>query len=414
MSHMADYNLPQPQPTTGADAFKLLPFETDKGPLKLLETGDGIRPARSPWWSLVAAPIGLGMLGIVSALQGTLISPIGWEAISHDLRAIVGAPRDPTPAAFPLLRDTASLLITAFLLLCLPQLTKQWRLIERLWPGLVGPGVVRFTDRDRAALLFAQCNARFRRLGDYSLVVFVGALMLALTLVIGQKASGVFRTFGPFVHPATNRLMAPDEGSLIAYEHWWASVEHPLGFATYVVVATFALYYVCLQNYVGLEFSILALRLRRATEVVPNLRDPEHYGWSEFGLLMRTVANAMALTAAALAVFFVILPGEAFFWLAVPAMLWIVGATVYSGTPAAVLMPAMRRWRRRACRQALPAADPPGSVEIPFEEAQRIDAIYRFVSRVTVLPIRYKVQAAFAYLIPIVLAAYQIGLALTS
>jgi hypothetical protein len=241
--------------------------------------------------------------------------------------------------------------------------------------------------------------------------MFVVALALAMTLVIGQKVSGVFRTFGPFLYPGTTELMDPNHGALVAYDNWWASVNNPLGFVTYVMVATFALYYICLQNYVGIEFCLLALRLRNNIEVVPNLMDPPHYGWAQFGLLMRTVANAMALTAGALAVFFLILPGEAFVWLGVPAVLWLVGATLYTGTPALVLIPAMRRWRKVACQQALPSPDA-SPEEIPFDDVQRIDEIYRFVSRVSVLPFRYKIQAAVAYLVPLALAVYQTYLAL--
>lgn len=92
-------------------------------------------------------------------------------------------------------------------------------------------------------------------------------------------------------------------------------------------------------------------------------------------------------------------------------MLWLVGATLYTGTPTVVLMPAMRRWRKRACQEALPSPDA-SPAEIAFDDVQRIDEMYRFVSRVSVLPIRYNVQAAIAYLVPLALAVYQTYLAL--
>lgn len=159
----------------------------------MLEAGEGKRPQRSSWWTLFVAPIGLALLTAVAAIQDTLLSPIPLgEMISHDLKATFVVVRDPTIPEFPLLRDTASLAIVALLLLCLPQLSKQWRLIESLWPSLVGSRIIYFKDDAQAVKAFSRCNDRFRRIGEYSLGVFVVALALALTLVIGQKAVACF------------------------------------------------------------------------------------------------------------------------------------------------------------------------------------------------------------------------------
>jgi hypothetical protein len=126
VTHNIIYKLPQPTPTEGAGAFRLFPFTTEAGPLKVLEGREGKRPQRSPWWTLCVAPIVLALLGAVAAFQGTLVSPVPLrEMIFHDLKAAFGVNRDPAIPEFPLLRDTASLMVTTLLLLCLPQLSKQ-------------------------------------------------------------------------------------------------------------------------------------------------------------------------------------------------------------------------------------------------------------------------------------------------
>ncbi len=192
-----DLNLPRPQPVSGADAFELCPFDVDSGPLQLLEA----RPS-TPWSALVVVPVAIGLLVAVTAVEGTLAQSIGWDVILHDLGASVGKDsKTLTTPDFPLLRDTASLGIVLCLSLCLPQLTKQWRLIRSLWKNLVGRGIIVIDDKRRASALFRRCNARWRQVGRYNLAVVLLALALSLILVLGQRISGVFRTFGPFLNP---------------------------------------------------------------------------------------------------------------------------------------------------------------------------------------------------------------------
>lgn len=408
---IASLGLPRPSPVGGAEAFELTPFEVDAGPLKLLQA---VRTSpTSVWWSLLAVPIVTGILVSVTAIEGTLVPRMGFEVVLRDLRSVLFTGRNaPTAPDFPFLRDTATIGILLCLTLCLPQLTKQWRLMHAFWRNPISSGVLILGDSQRAASLFRGCNRRFSQVSRYSVGLIFVALLLSLVLALGQRTSGVFRTFGPFVDPANGTILTTGEGARQAYDGWWAGVENPIGFATYVFVATFSLYYILLQNYVGFEFCVLALRLRKGLEVCPDPRDPRNaHGWREFGLLMRTVANSMAFTALALSIFLLILPGTSYLWLGTLVLLWIVGASLYIGTPTVLLLPAMRRWRRRVYDDvARDGAAAPGSspCSVSFAEAQAIEEMYRFIGRVTVLPARYRVQAVAAYLLPLGLGIYSI------
>jgi len=200
--------------------------------------------------------------------------------------------------------------------------------------------------------------------------------------------------------------MSQDEGALAAYASWWASVEHPIGFSAYVIVATVVMYYVLLQNYVGLEFCVIGLRLRRGLEVVPDPLDKPYYGWRVFVQLMKTVAVSMMLTGIALGTFLIILPSEAYVWIAPPLVLWVFGGLFYVFTPVVMLRPAIRRWRKRVIDEARAAAKLSANESAVAEEAlmAEADAVEKRVKRISVLPLPHRVLAIIGYSYPLVSA----------
>ena len=314
-----------------------------------------IRQARvsaSVLW-LAAGAILVGLIA-VAAFQGTLTHESGVEVIWSDVRRAFGGAgaSDIVDADFPLFRDTVSIAVVLALAVNIRVLYQQWEAIEDFVPGLQRRGVLNVpkTAQDEFDRVLTNTNSLYKRVGTASTAIGLLALVLAFWLVFEQRSGGILGVFAPKDLEGAAR----QDWLQGAYESWWASTDNPAGFVLYSVLAGAALYFVLLQNLVGLSFSIFWARFGSRVEIGLDLLNADNtYGWAPLLRLMRTVYVSLLVHAVALTMLSVVLQGEVRGAVGVLLALIVLVGPVYLLTPVFVLRKPIREFKESEIKRLI-------------------------------------------------------------
>lgn len=245
----------------------------------------------------VSVAITAASLLIINLIQGTL----GWggalERIISDVRVILGAESsEALSTELPLLRDYSSLVLFASLSVYFAVLQHQLRAITDLIPSLESQEVVRLgRDRDYFDRRIESANRGIEKVRRYWWLRLLIAIGLMTQIMVVEHQSGVL--------PRLAELATGDPAAL--YAGWWAGIHNPLGFGFYFVFGVASIYWVLLQNEIGLRLVVFFWRVRRVVSYGINLQSPDgHFGWASFRRVMSTVYGSIVLHAVALSGFF--------------------------------------------------------------------------------------------------------------
>lgn len=363
-------------------------------------------------WVLAMAV--LGVVFATAAIQNTLSHPDAVRVVLDDIGHVLGRNRGhhSTPA-FPLLRDVIGIVVIAGSGVHFRILFSQWAAMHAFLPELSRSGALRPSEGRTAELEahLARINRRFRRAGTATPLLLVIALAMALVMILGQRSGGVFRLLAPEgLPPSEAKAWAQ-----AAYDSWWASDRHPLGFTLYVALATLALHYLMLQNIIGASFVSFFVRHRRHFNYGADVLNADGaYGWAPLTRLLNTVYASLLVNAVVLSMLSVVFEGRIFGVIGLLLGVIVVMGPVYLLTPVLLLRPAMRRFKQ-AQRDALTAAataaagrEPSSWLDVEARRAYRAELAE--IARVTPFPIGRRVTGAlFLYALPLAIAVIELA-----
>ena len=128
-------------------------------------------------------------------------------------------------------------------------------------------------------------------------------------------------------------LACADQCPYAAYQHWWASINHPVGAISYFLLVTLALYVIHVQTHIGMQTARIAAMLPRLVQLEVNWINPDdHYGWEPLYRIFRTVWLSMALYGLLVSGLAVVLDLGGGGW--IPALCWFVLLCVYFVLPS--------------------------------------------------------------------------------
>ena len=330
-----------------SEVFRLRPFDAQPQ-LRYL--------ADKAWGSAVvalAAPIIVVLLLVVAAFTGRLTVPDWPGIIADDWQSLIGTGTDITEPEFPLARDSVSLLVSFLQVANLWLILRQWRAIRDFTPDLVKSGSLTpkkvFTQAGMesevkpaeseekiadAPALYATTNAVFRWVGLWTIFTLPLAFFAAWQLYNNFTSESIFDVFAP-------NGLSPDQQiawSSNAYESWWASPSNPAGQWAFLLVATFIVYFILLQNAVGLILSLLVWRVRNSFEYRGDpLNTDGSFGWSPAGRVLKTVYQSLSVNSACLLLVYILFNGRK------PGGLWpftillLVAGSIYVIVPVWVM-----------------------------------------------------------------------------
>lgn len=257
------------------------------------------------------------------------------------------------PFHYPLTRDLPVWIFTVIMTIEVVIMSRQWRLFASGLPRLVKNGVLKPPADDTADSLddmgslrtvanypAAQRLARYvtlvnehntRRARLYTILFPIMALALAALLMLAER-NRIFRVFTP-------RGMTPaarEKWRLMAYQHWWSSLNHPIGAITYFILVAVAVYVIIAQTHVGIYAARIAGALPRLARADANWVNPDgYYGWGPLHEIFGTVWSSMALYGLLVSVLAIVLGLGGIGW--IPAGVWFVLVTFYFAVPWAAL-----------------------------------------------------------------------------
>ncbi len=301
-------------------------------------------------YMVLLAPAVAGVLIAVAAISGTLGGTSDIRPFQDMQLAIGKSALNPTePFQYPLMRDTAVWIFAAIMVIEVIIMRRQWRLFAGSLPRLAKNGVLKlrvdndhdlfddmptlkglaeFPPEQRLARYVALVNEHnTRRAGLYTALFAIIALALAALLMWGER-NRVFRVFTVKGLTAS----AQEKWRLTAYQHWWASTDHPVGAITYFLLVALAIYVIVMQTHVGMYMARIASVLPRLAQVDANWVNPDgYYGWGPVHEIFGTVWSSMALYGLMVSVLAVVLGLGGIGW--IPACIWFVLVTFYFGVP---------------------------------------------------------------------------------
>ncbi len=291
--------------------------------------------------TLITAAAIDGMLGNASSIQPyqDFLLAIGKKSLSPHQQF-----------QYPLLRDTAIWIFAAIMVIEFMIMSLQWRLFADGLPKLNKNGVLKTraaaddqdmlyvphplkeaaeaSASDRLEAFVEKVNQHNTNRARLCTILYaILALGLSALLMWGER-NRVFRVFTP------NGLTgsAARHWRLDAYQHWWASLNHPVGAITYFLLVSVALYVILVQTHVGMYAARIAAALPRLARVDANWVNPDgYYGWGPIHQIFGTVWSSMALYGLLVSILAVVLGLGGIGW--IPAGIWFVLVTVYFALP---------------------------------------------------------------------------------
>jgi hypothetical protein len=351
---------------------------------------------------LVVPTAAIGMLGGVSDIQ-----PV------RDIKVAIGRGsfNPATPFQYPLMRDIGDWIFAAIMIIEVMIMHQQWRLFADALPKLAKNGVLKLHSGEvptprgldgsppeqwlaQSVHLVNEHNSKRAR--PFTVLFTIIAVALAALLMLGERGR-VFRVFTPKGLTVT----AQRKWRLTAYQHWWASVNHPAGAVTYFLLVALAIYLVVVQTYVGLYAARIATDLPRYAQVDANWVNPDgYYGWGPVHKIFGTVWSSMALYGLLVSILAIILGLGGIGW--IPAFIWLVLVTIYFAAPWF----ALRDIEATAIERHIDAAQAEAG-PMTTKEQDELEARVKRYREARIRPMRLghfqRVPVALSVLLPVVL-----------
>ena len=103
------------------------------------------------------------------------------------------------------------------------------------------------------------------------------------------------------IGPDTVFMKVADPSSKEAFKSWWASPENTFGQTSFVLTATIFIYYLIIQNIVGLRLVVFFWSNRHRMEMGADLTaGSQHFGWLPLRQLLWTIRWSVTLNACCL------------------------------------------------------------------------------------------------------------------
>lgn len=285
----------------------------------------GVLPLTLLW----VLPLFVGGLVLVSFASAT---PVGWPTDwSSLLRIVPGvhlvAAAEQLP--MPLLADVISLrflvLIAAGLVIQYAQLTRFSRLIGDMRRN----EIARIDDSNAFEIALLQTNRVLARWGRWRWPFAVSAALMSW-MAHAQATSG----FAP----------TPPGTQVVPYSGWWAATENfPMHFA-YLLIGSFGMYYVLMQNYVGVAILRFFWKQRRNISYRLNAANPDGaFGWSCITAVLWTVLISIVIHAIALGTIVSLVPASSLGWVTPLIGLFVLLNPCYVIVPLVLFRRQLRR-----------------------------------------------------------------------
>ncbi|MBT0768409.1 hypothetical protein KIH74_05705 [Kineosporia sp. J2-2] len=296
---------------------------------------------------LLTVPILLGGVGLLAAVQGTLIHHHGGRTLHADLLNVIGEAPAPTDTYFPYLRDYPTLVVLTFTGLTVALAYRNCALMERFLPRLKANGLlfVRPHDLDASARALARANRRFRLIRRARPLVMAASAGVAALLMLSGRTGPTFGTLAPAGSAAEREAWSSQ-----AYQGWWASLTGPhwLGAVTYFAGASFIVYVILKHNIIGICFvSFFAATGPLLRYRVDRRNRDGYFGWLIMRDLLATVFVSLTLSIVAFASMFILIPVNSAPWTLPFLVLYFVGVPSYVILPMRLLERAVDRYRQR-------------------------------------------------------------------
>lgn len=355
-------------------------------------------------WLLLASPIALVFLVIITSFTGTVVHEDGFSRVGADLRAALGEPAA-FDAHFPLMRDTATLLMIALLGPLLYATHWQWHIMEHFAHQVTTRGALS-TEATETEQRYNTLNESMESMRNQKRHVAL-AFILALLVVLAQNLGGVFHGFKP------SERLAIDSWAPAAYDGWWASVNtNPLGTLAYLLVIAFGLYYILIINDVGVRFTSFWVAVRRDLLCHARAENIDgYYGWLPFRQLMQSVFVLITICGLAITGLFIVLPVSQTPWVSPLLLIFILLNPYYVAVPTIMLRRRLRRAKEKRLSELYNVLDPVSPEEAGGRLSQYL--LWQEIDRVRAMPLtpfrpsQLAVWVLF-YLAPVALAAVQV------
>jgi hypothetical protein len=270
---------------------------------------------------------------------------------AEDIRRALGDDDlKPTEAfTYPLVRDAIDWLLAAAMVVELMIMRRQWSLFANGLPRLVRNGVLRpasgqlhdlFEHRqlpkwlatippeDRLFAYVDRVNSRNRRRAPIYTWLYAFTALVSAALLVSVERYRLFR----ILVPKGASLHEQEEWRRNVYQHWWASIHHPSGVATYFLLAAIVIYIVAAQTHIGVQAAQIAAALPWLVDVDANWINPDgEYGWRPVRQIFRTVWLSMALYGLVVSALALVLGLGSVGW--IPATIWVLLLIIYVAVP---------------------------------------------------------------------------------
>lgn len=354
------------------------------------------------WFGLVTVVLTAVAFYLINRLQGTLWPEAGTSVVA-DLRALLtdtGTQATGTSAAFPLLRDLASLSLLGSLSVYVGLLYHQWRAITNLVPGMLRSGVVEVTDPSPFNTGISRFNRALAGLVQRRWWIRGAALAFMLAVVLAQRRLGIY-----------SDLSNAEGFGAQAYNQWWAGTNHPAGLLAYLLFGWWCIYLILLQNAVGVLTLKFFHRVNPAVRYRLSTQNPDgHFGWRPFRSVMATVYASILLHAIALVGFFISFSVSEFAWVLPMLVIFLALNPFYVAVPLLLMRRSIEEDKQARIDDLLKLGPPEAA---SYEELVRLAAIREEVALVRKAPaVPFNLRAmtlAFAiYVVPLTVAVLEI------
>lgn len=375
------------------------------GRFRMLRTEEGLltEPRRNRLAFVALFFVLLGAVGIAAGIEGRFSSEDWPGIIFDDWRRLFRVNDDElgsSPPDFPLTRDSASILVLVLQVANLYLIHWQWEHISTFGSRLVDGGVVRpasvLTKRDNKRSVksktkgsaeeqnvelihssFGSANGVYSKGAPGGIILFILILLATQFFYRGLESSSIFEGF------ASSNLQASELEAWrdLAYRSWWASEENTPGSFAFIGVASLVIYYIALQNVVGIQVAYLYVRNCRRFELDVDLRNLDGaYGWAPLRQLMNTVYWSLFVNSLSLTLVLVVLQGNSVGGLQPILVVIAIAGPLFPLTPLVLvksgLRPAIQRRRAELIETVgcFESTRPPGELELEREALYRSQA----------------------------------------
>ena len=378
-----------------------------------------------PLYLLLFAPAAAGVMIAAAAASGMLGSSRNFTPLKDIQMAIrrtgVNAA---TSFHYPLTRDLPVWIFTITMTIEVVIMCRQWRLFAFALQRLAKNGVIKPRPDDMNDLNDCDDARSLRIMTDYPAAQWLGqyvalvngynikrsrlytilfpimALALAALLMWGER-NRIFRVFTPKgMTPA-----AQEKWRVVAYQHWWSGLNHPIGAVTYLILVALAIYVIIAQTHVGIYAARIAGALPRLALTDANWVNPDgYYGWGPLHEIFGTVWSSMALYGLMVSVLAIVLGLGGIGW--IPSCIWFALVVFYFAVPWA----AFREIEATAKERHIEAAQAEAGV-LTTKDQDELEVRIKRYREVRMNPMQLgqlkRLSVALSVLLPVVLNLVQ-------